>query len=119
MLTNLLVEECLVLCGVWLWLRPLGRQGGHEVRVSGELGGVLRKLHTRLGFPPLRQVVRELSALVVEEHKESGEEDDHNEHDDDDGLGAGGGAEVLGHDVRHPVRLGQAVLVHVVATVLD
>ena len=119
MLTNLLVEEGLVLCGVWLRLRPLRRQGGHEVRVGGELGGVLRELHPRLGLPPLRQVVRELTALVVEEHEESGEEDDHDEHDDDDGLGAGGGAEVLGHDVGHPVRLGQAVLVHVVATVLD
>ena len=118
MLTNLLVEEGLVLRGVRLRLGPLGGQRGHEVRVGGELGGVLRELHPRLGLPPLCQVVRELSALVVEEDEERGEEDDHDEDDDDDGLGTGGGAQVLGNNVGHPVRLCQAVLVDVVTTVL-
>ena len=75
-------------------------------------------LHPRLGLPPLGQVVRELAPLVVEEDEEGGEEDDDDQDDDDDGLGAGGGAEVLGHDVGHPVRLSEAVLVHIVTTVL-
>ena len=84
------MKEGLVLGGVWLWLGPLRRQGSHEVRVGGELGRVLGKLHPRLGLLPLHEVVGDLPPLVVEEDEDGGEQDDDDDDDDDHGLGAGG-----------------------------
>ena len=83
----LLLYEGLVLRGVWLWLRPGGSQGGHEVGVGRQLGGVLGELQPRPGLPPLQHEVGEEASLVVEESQEDAEQHNHDDDNDDHSFG--------------------------------
>ena len=83
----LLLYESLVLGGVRLRLRPGGGQGRHEVRVGGQLGGILGELQPGPRLPPLQQEVCQLTPLVVEDRQEDYQEDDDNEDNYDHSFG--------------------------------